>query len=322
MPQTIAEMAAEVQAELIAEGKTAAASDAKPISTTELDALDGLRGGETVVPKEGAGDDAEDAGEEDADAEAPEPKKADEGKDGEPAKAAEPDGKGKKPGKPKVVPEPRYNEVQAKLRQAERETERLRRENEALKANGKEPTAEEKIRADERAKVIHEQRIRSWIDAGDEEYPQASEDGGFQRAQQILKDAGFTAGLVDLAIEACDGDVREAARAIYRLSKEPPEALDRFGNSSRETMSGRLARLAAKRPANERRREAETEEPARDATPQIRVSKAPPPIRPLTPTAAETDDLYDGKADPDEFYRRASKNPRLAAAMGVEVGRG
>lgn len=295
MAETHKEAAAAVMAEIAAEEAAKGPSEKKPEGQPILlDALEKLD-----APKEGEADKPA--------------AKTDAGKDGEPAKDA--DGTEEKPAKPRTPADPRLNEVNAKLRQAEKKARDLEAELQRVKGEVKPPTPEEQIRADEREKVRAEEKRNRYLEQG-QDFFGVSE---FQEAEDKLIAMGFRQELLDLAQEGLTD--KQAAKALYRLAFEPPEEIEAFLGKKRAGQAIQLAKLADRRDRGEKEEVEETKVEPKPAPKPVRVSAAPAPITPLNPTAADAPlSLYkEGMTDAefDDAMAIAKKqSPKLASLMG------
>jgi len=138
----------------------------------------------------------------------------------------------------------------------------------------------------------------------------------FDAACNMLADMGAPQNLVAIAMEAA-GSPADAAKVVYRLSQEEPEEIERIFALTPGRQIAALAKLSVSRP---RRATAEDTDEEEDAPVLGRkagkVSKAPPPVKPLQGNKKVPEGLGDEVPDDvftDRFFQMLEK-PRGRAA--------
>lgn len=289
----IADLARELDAEATADAQKA--DDAKTgedKAATGKDGKPAAKAASGVDPKKPL---SEQNPAEDEDDEQPEPDEeeaaGDEDDLGEDAKAADDDKVPAKKSRERLIPVSERNKEAAARRKAERQLADALAENAALKAtpakdgDKKDAPTPEQMEAVAEARARLKLQLEEFVNVGAKSYGM-SDDGKttvFDAACNMLSDMGAPPNLVAIAIEAAGG-AADAAKLVYRLSQEDPAEIERVFTLTPVRQVAALARLSVTRP----KRSATTDdsEEADDEAPQLgrkagKVSKAPPPVRPL-----------------------------------------
>lgn len=299
-----AEEAAADAAEKTAADEPGAAAAAAASDKDESD--EGREPGEEQVEDDQADDADEQDGEDDADADA----------DADEQDAAADDDK--KPAKKDTIPKARLAEETQKRRQsdaravrAEREAAELRQRldavtNPKLDKDGKPiPKTPEQERQElfeaARQQARMEIRVENFQNAGT-----AAFGAEFDEACDSLSELGAPAELIVLALEATETP-KQAAKAIFLLSKEEPEVIKKFLTSSGIKQGVMLGKLAAKPTAKADKDEEIEEEKPRVAAKKADVSRAPAPIKPVKGSRTVPDGFGDDVPD-DVFTKRFEEN--------------
>ena len=320
----IADLAKEIEAEVAADDKKSA-DGATGEDKANVDQKTGAKAEAAADDTGDEGDKTGDEGDESAEGETEEgtEEKA-AGEEDEAAKEAKTDeGDRKRKSQERLIPVSERNKEAAARRRAERELEQARAELASLKqtkpkeGEDKVEITEEQRDAAARARARLEIQLEEFVSYGNKTFGVGEDKKPvFDAACNMLADMGAPQNLVAIAMEAA-GSPADAAKVVYRLSQEEPEEIERIFALTPGRQIAALAKLSVSRP---RRATAEDTDEEEDAPVLGRkagkVSKAPPPVKPLQGNKKVPEGLGDEVPDDvftDRFFQMLEK-PRGRAA--------